>query len=423
MLYDDEVDDREDSANRFHSVVRGLTFFAGGLSMTLAASPNLAQLLFCDDEEDLLNVKTRTGKYKLAKYNGRPSDEYIEDMDDKDERELLRKDCDVYDELDFGFREPSSMSYCYIYYNLIVACAIHGRASPTSIHDGCGTLRGGDPRNKSAESLLASAALRRAMSLWTDKHVLSSCGDAMAPAASLAVSAVEYYDAIGIVGGVTCRKHELIPGLSFDGAVVTCMNELLEQAGSAQYSVKLLKKLGEIALKSCTEGASSLLTDLPIERRFKVLLAIVHYVMNDSGNDSKTKFGFSRGAAMPTSSVNDIFKAIYSMQNQLDLNLVASVWQKSVDDGESNGPEPAGQNGKSRSFMYYLLRNSTSRQEWGSLEVVKLIKDFSQIPTIHKAPDDAKAKEKDKCKRLAVGDKRHDEYNAMISRIYSGRRT
>jgi hypothetical protein len=71
--------------------------------------------------------------------------------------------------------------------------------------------------------------------------------------------AVEYYDAIGIVGGVTCRKHELIPGLSFDGAVMTGMNELLEQAGSAQYSVKLLKKLGEITLKSCT-GASCVLS-------------------------------------------------------------------------------------------------------------------------------------------------------------------
>ena len=169
--------------------------------------------------------------------------------------------------------------------------------------------------------------------------------------------------------------------------------------------MKLLKKLGEIALKSCTEGASSLLTDLPIEQRFKVLLAIIHHVMNDDGNDSKTMFGFSRGAAMPTSPVNDVFKAIYGMQNQLDLNRVASVWQKSVDDGESNGPEPAGQNGNTKSFMYYLLRKSPSRQEWESLDVVKLIKDYLQIPTIFKAPDDANAKEKDKCKRLTVGDK------------------
>ena len=46
---------------------------------------------------------------------------------------------------------------------------------------------------KSPETLLSTAALRRAMELWTDPHVLASCGDAMAPAASLAVTAVEYY--------------------------------------------------------------------------------------------------------------------------------------------------------------------------------------------------------------------------------------
>lgn len=169
----------------------------------------------------MLNEKTRLLKHQFAKYNGRPSEDFIDAIEDEDEKKKLQEICDKYEELDSSWGEPSSMSYCYLYFNLIVACAIHGRASHSSLHDGNGTLRGGDPRKKTAETLLATAALRRAMTLWTDKHVLASCGDAMAPAASLALTAVEYYDVLGILEGVTCRENELVPGLSVDGAVLT----------------------------------------------------------------------------------------------------------------------------------------------------------------------------------------------------------
>jgi len=104
-------------------------------------------------------------------------------LDDENERDELRKLVAQYDRLDSTWGQPSSMSYCYLYFNLIVACAIRGNMSHCSIHDGCGVLRGGDPHKKSAESLLAVAALRRAMELWTDSLVLASCGDAIAPAA------------------------------------------------------------------------------------------------------------------------------------------------------------------------------------------------------------------------------------------------
>jgi hypothetical protein len=139
----------------------------------MLASPHIANYLFGgDEEEDLLNPKTRIAKYQLAKTNGRPSEEYIDAIDDESERNELRKICDEYDEMDNSWGEPGSMSFCYIYFNLIVACAIRGQRSTCSVHDGCGLLRGGDPRGKSAESLVATAALRRAMMLWTDKYVI-----------------------------------------------------------------------------------------------------------------------------------------------------------------------------------------------------------------------------------------------------------
>ena len=163
--------------------------------------------LLLSDEEDLLSEKNRFIKQRLLeKYNGRPSEEFVEDLEDEKEREEVRQLVAQYDRLDSTWGQPSSMSYCYLYFNLIIACAIRGNMSHCSIHDGCGTLRGGDPHKKSPESLLAVAALRRAMELWTDRLVLSSCGDAMAPASSLALTATATYQ-----NGRSriCGKHEI----------------------------------------------------------------------------------------------------------------------------------------------------------------------------------------------------------------------
>ena len=61
--------------------------------LTVVASPHMAQFLL-GDEEDLLNDKTRMIRNELAKYNGRPSEEFIEGVENEDEREALRKLCD-----------------------------------------------------------------------------------------------------------------------------------------------------------------------------------------------------------------------------------------------------------------------------------------------------------------------------------------
>jgi len=418
-LFDEDGDGVGDAAYQLHSSARGLIFYPSDkLMMNVVASPHMTNLLF-SDEEDLLSTKNRFIKqHLLEKYNGRPSEEYIENVEDETEREELRKLIEQFDELDSTWSQPSSMSYCYLYFNLIVACAIHGNLSPSSVHDGCGTLRGGNPQDKSAESLLATAALRRAMELWTDPLVLASCGDAMAPAASLALTAVKSYRSATTPLSPLCREHELAPGLPIDRLVMTCMSELLERAGSATYSVKLLEHVGGL-VKVNWERFSSVIgssftapwKDLSIERRAKLALAVIHYIVSVDEDQSSA---FGRNITQPYEALNNILKTLCGMQNPRDEGIYLSVWQKAAEE-ERLGNEGAGHNATSRAFAYYFMRGASfsCKSMWGVLDMVTLFKEFDKIPRIGKAPEDAKAKEMDECLRLARGDKQHEEMNAI----------
>ena len=411
QLYDDKADNSSESAYILHAVARGLIMHpSDNLILSMVASPHMANFLF-GDEEDLLNKKTRLIKSQLAETNGRPTEEYIDAIEDLEAREELRKICDTYDELDLhsSWDEPSSMSYCYTYFNLIVACAIQGQRSHSSVHDGLGRLRGGDPGSKSPVGLIATAALRRAMDLWTNRHVLASCGDAMAPAASLALTAVQHYEKLGILGGPTCREYEIVPGLQFDSAVITCIGELLEAAGSKKYSGQLLKDMGENI-----EQFSFAWNELSIDRRAAVALAIVKYIMeyDDGEDDFGDDFGMGFGNVdMPSASVIKIFQVMCAAS---DPKLRKDVLHKAADDGECIGPDAAGQNVETRAFFYYLIRADMSSEKWPGLDVVKLAKDFSALPSTCRAPNDEKVKEKDECLRLSRGDKLHNEINEML---------
>ncbi|KAL9182755.1 hypothetical protein ACHAXT_004034 [Thalassiosira profunda] len=119
---------------------------------------------------------------------------------------------------------------------------------------------------------------------------------------------------------------------------------------------------------------------------------------------------------MPKEALNNIFKTICGMQHPKDKDIANSVWKKAGEDGESIGPEAAGGNGDTRAFLYYLSRGNCPPDKWKDLDVVKLIGEFEHIPRIHKAPEDANAKEKDECRRLAFGDKLHEQLNAIWAR-------
>lgn len=192
------------------------------------------------------------------------------------------------------------------------------------------------------------------------------------------------------------------------------LSEILEGAASAQYSLKLLELLGRIAAKVPGGGTTAPWTDLPLERRAKVVLAIVRYVNEGGGADRESFFG--RSIEMPTEAVNAIFNAMSSYpESQVGPGSVNSVWHKAATEGENIGPEACGMNWESRAFIYYLLRKNITAEEWKCLQVVDFVKEFSDIPRIHKAPNDEKAKEKDECLRLAQGDKLHAELNAIWS--------
>mmetsp|Transcript_14057 Transcript_14057/g.21089 ORF Transcript_14057/g.21089 Transcript_14057/m.21089 type:complete len:513 (+) Transcript_14057:192-1730(+) len=409
-LFDNGAENSDMAAFHLHSIARGLMSLNTSLLLGIVACPYMSSLLF-GEEEDLLSTKYRLVKNtKLAKYNGRPSDEFLEDIEDETEKEEVTLLVEQYDKLDDSWGQPSSMSFCYLYFNLIVASTIQGQLSHSSTHDGNGTMRGGNPKMKSPETLLSTAALRRAMELWTDPHVLASCGDAMAPAASLAVTAVEYYRVHNLLCEEhLCNAHELVPGLAIDHLAMTCMKEILDGAGSASYSSKLLKGLKDICGK--VWDANCPWRNLPIERRATFAIAFYDYVEN-ADNSSFSSYG--RGVELPDNDdMNQIFRIIVGLHNPIDTTIAGSVWKTAAEDGEFIGVHGSGCNYRSRAFFYYLLRSESDG--WEGMDVTKLIKEFEDIPRIHKAPDDPKVKEKDECFRLAEGDKRHDEMNRIFS--------
>lgn len=380
-LFDSGADESADmAAFHLHSIGRALISHSTSLLLGIVASPRMSSLLF-GDEEDLLSEKHRLVRNtKLATYNGRPSDEFIEEMEDETEKKEVTSLVEQYDNLDDSWNQPSSMSFCYLYFNLVVACAIQGRPSHTSTHDGNGTLRGGNPKMKSPATLLSTAALRRAMELWTNPLVLASCGDAMAPAASLAVTAVQYYRDNNLLGEQPlCNAHELVPGLAIDRLVMTCMKEILDGAGSASYSSKMMKILKDVVGKDW--GDKYPWRDLPIERRATFAMTFYDYVENADGRSSSI---FGNSDELPDDNdMNQIFRAIVGLQNPVDMAIAKSVWKKAADDGEFLGVHGSGFNRRSRAFFDHLLQSESDG--WEHMDATKVMKEFKEPPRTNKA--------------------------------------
>ena len=60
----------------------------------------MAKLLILDEEEDLLRPKARFIREHLQEYGGRPSEEFVEDIEDDEERSKLKRLCEEYDRID-----------------------------------------------------------------------------------------------------------------------------------------------------------------------------------------------------------------------------------------------------------------------------------------------------------------------------------
>jgi hypothetical protein len=424
QVMDSGAKDHHDMAFKMHTFARGILFHPTNVIARVMAAPQMVQLMLSSERtvssdlyEDLLSDKARVLK-QLQQLNvkGRPTPEYMQyNVTDENEKKQIEALREKYDEFRSSWDQPTSMSYCYLYFNLIVAAAIQAKQSFSSIHDGNGTIRGtisagGQPN---ADYMLAMGAVRRAMELWSDPLVLESCGDAMAPAASLALTVISHFQerGRGVLGQYCCRPYELIPGLSVDGAVRTGLKELLQHAGSAQYSVKLIKLLAELSLKPVSywgereqeSQTQPFWKDLPVERRASVALALVNFI-NDYDSDTSMGLGGTNDPP-PFQECGVLFKTVCGMSNTLggsNTDLVKQVFETAAENGEILGPENSGNNATERALFFWLLKSQKYNIETFQVEVKK----FADLPS----------KEQDEYLKLARGERAHADIEERMER-------
>jgi hypothetical protein len=154
--------------------------------------------------------------------------------------------------------------YCYLHFNLILACAVVGKPSRRSPNDGIGKLRTGT---------CAEAATKRVLELWLDERTRLSCGDALAPAFSFAVT---YIQAKKFLAG----PGELAPGCPLDEVLKACLSEILENGGAAKHATKLLKMLAEAGKP---EAATNPWDALDISRRAESAILLAESITCSEG--------------------------------------------------------------------------------------------------------------------------------------------
>lgn len=173
-LLDGGADEDGNAEMEIHTLARSLIFHGDdGYFDALWAAPGMASLLATGDW--LLNDAER--KVKRAFPDGLPTDEAVDAMDgdDKVVGEILL-------ERDGGGGRTGAYKFCYFYFNLVVASAVHAGPTMSSAHDGRGRLRNG---------AVSEVALARALDLWSCPLVRECCGDALAPGCSLALTAAD----------------------------------------------------------------------------------------------------------------------------------------------------------------------------------------------------------------------------------------
>jgi len=153
--------------------------------------------------------------------------------------------------------------YCYLHFNLLLACAVAGKPSRRSANDGIGKLRSG---------YCAEAAMKRVLQLWLDERTRMSCGDAISAAFSFAITYI------------TKRKCEAGPGelapyCPIDEVLRACLMEILENGGGTKHATKLVKMIAEATINS----QNSLWEALDVPRRAGVALLLAESIACSDG--------------------------------------------------------------------------------------------------------------------------------------------
>ena len=405
VLMDERGEEAEEKAIDFHTLMRGLIFHPQNIMERAMANPGMVSLMLGDLEEDLLGEQTRVMK-RLSKYNGIPTDEYIRDfITDPAEKKRVKALCKKAERLELdGMGKPPSMSFCFIYFNMLVATVVHAQPSPVSGNDGKGTIRGSDGPETSHEYRLATAALRRALSLFSDPLVLTATGSAMNPAASLLLTALKHYDQRKNLGGRYCQPYEILPGLPLEKCVGVCLQELEECSLTSRYSVEILQFLAKRP-----ELWNNL--KMPIERRAQAALAILAYI-HEHGDEDDEDDGFMMGmmggggVTPPVKECNIILKAACGLLPKKDLETTKEVFKLAVDEGEFLGPRESGNNTDFRALFLFLSRQG--RYEIN--DFAEEMEDYDLMDEDEKTPE---SKLKKECSIVVLGERLHKELGEM----------
>ena len=339
---------------KFHAIGRAIGFHSYCIK-ELIHVPGMPDYLFSKGCENFMSPSARFVKKHLSAYCKNmetPTQEYIGNhISDPYERERVMKAIKKLSKISKADKDPCSMQYAYGHYALMVAAAVEGTATDVSSNDGRGRLRLGRDDNK----YLTIVAIRECLSLWTDPLVRASCLDALAPAASLALTSIEEFTGMESKYFDYLEESEVAPGLDIDKAILTCLVAIREEALNVDYAIQILVLISSYE----KEVTDPLWSGIRTDRRAMVFLAILDYI---DEHWAKNEFIFEVLAKLMTQtcSSND------------------AVWEIAAGN-EVLGPRRTGSNIPLRALIHYFTRAKISKSGHDVVETIAKIKSISLL--------------------------------------------
>ena len=247
-----------------HTIGRNLIFAGNDDSLSrIFAAPGMAAAMLHGDW--LVNADERILK-RHGFGAGLPREDSLPDIRDATARRVAEvlhaREGYSFDDDYTSDRHKGAFTFCYLYFNLAVAGALHGTPSMASTHDGAGAR----PRTGPYAALLMHRALR----LWSCPLVRKCCGDALGPGGSVAYHFLEHY----LVGTQPVWE---VPGDVVRGLLGAALDE--SNFSCASYPTEILKLLG--AVGNYPRVPDNLWGHaFDVKARAKALVAIVGYALD-----------------------------------------------------------------------------------------------------------------------------------------------
>jgi hypothetical protein len=343
-----------DAELQLHGICRAIIFHSTCIE-GIIHMPGMCDYLFTTGHDILLSDQARFVKKHLNGYCSTsslepPTQEYINaSIIDPREKDRVNEAIIELSALSTN-KTPSCMQYCYGHYNLLIAAAVEGIPSHVSSNDGRGRLRLGN----NDDTNLTIVAIRECLSLWTDPFIRASCGDAMAPAASLALTAIEEFTNEECSHLNELHGAEIAPGLDIDKAIVTCLMVIKEKALNVDYAIQVLV----LVARSKKRITKPLWSGITLDRRAVVFLAIIDFI-----DDNWTERTF-------------IFEVLTKLLSQSSDHL--EIWERAAED-ELLGPRRPGMNISLRAIAHHFIRTHTQKDGIHMVEAIGKVKSISLL--------------------------------------------